>query len=225
LRQRDVVERRLTAQERDVLRLHGLGRSSHEIARDLGMGEMTVAWIIANLVAERGARRTEELAQSLAYEPQPNAVTAPSVSFAELAVPLVVMIVLSLVAFAALAATGTLHFAPVPAASPESASPTAFGSATPLDPSSHGAPGDVSRESMGPGTAPGPNAPAIAPTAPPLAPTFMPIVPTALPVVPTLGPVVPTLVPTAVPTLPIPLPPLPTVPPLPTPHLGPLTAP
>ena len=207
------MERRLTAQEREVLRLHGAGLTPPEIARTLEIGEMTVAWIVANLVAERGARRTEELARALAAPPPTsNLVTQLALSVAVLFV---------LVGAATLAATGTLHGPLVAPARSANASPTTQ------------APNGSTSASLAP-TANPPAADAdartFAPTAPPAAPSFAPAIPTRLPVVPSLVPVAPTSLPmpTVVPSLPVPLPPLPTVPPLPTPRLPlepPLNAP
>src|ERR1700741_1306003 len=96
------MERRLTAQEREVLRLHGAGLSPPEIARVLEIGEMTVVWIIANLVAERGAVRTDGLARQLAAPPARSFLP-------QIALSLMVILVLTGAAVAALAATGTLH--------------------------------------------------------------------------------------------------------------------
>jgi DNA-binding CsgD family transcriptional regulator len=214
------MERRLTAQEREVLRLHGAGLSPAEIARVLEIGEMTVIWIIANLVAERGAVRTDQLARTLAAPPARSPLP-------RIALSLMVVLVLTGAAVAALAATDTLHGPFFGRSARPSASLATFG-----------APARASTPPSSDPTIPpaaGANAPTPgASTAPPAAPTFAPVIPTRLPVVPSLVPVptlptvppvsptivpLPSVTPTAMPTLPGPPPPLPTVPPLPTPHV------
>ena len=217
------MERRLTAQEREVLRLHGAGLTPPEIARVLEIGEMTVVWIIANLVAERGAVRTDGLARELAAPPARSFLP-------QIALLLMVVLVLTGAAVAALAATGTLHGPSFGATASPSASLATFG-----------APARASAQPTGEAIVPPaadanaptatPNAPTAAPSAPPAAPTFAPVVPTRLPVVPSLVPVptllpvpptslpVPPVVPSVAPTLPGPLPPLPSIPPLPTPRV------
>jgi len=199
------MTRELSQPERDVLRLFGAGRSASEIATELGISQSTVLWLIGHVVAERGERDTEALANSLA-RPQARSRGRPS----SLAVPLAAIIVLTL-GVAALAATGTVHLPGLPGA----VAP-AIGTASPAT-----LPDTALPVSTAPAMTFAPDAPGTEPaatgraTAPPIQPS------TAAPPLPTL----PVPLPTA-PALPIPLPPLPTVPPLPTPHLPlPLTAP
>ena len=200
------MERRLSEPERAVLRLHGAGLPPYEIARRLGMSETTVAWIVSNLVSEWGARRTAQLAVTLAASQRGRFV-------AQVALPLFVMAVITVATVAALGATGTLH-GPIAPTDPASASPTTLDTRPPLVE-------QTPMRSVAP--AAGDGAPTIVPTAAPAAPTFVPTVPTRAPALPTIAPVLPTtvpsIVPTALPSLPVPLPPLPTVPPLPTPHV------
>ena len=199
------MQRRLTAQEREILRLHGSGLSSSEVARRLGISETTVAWIVGNLVAEWGAARTEDLARALSISRREQLV-------AQFALPLAVMLVLTLATFVALGA-GTLHgplFAP---SSSNSASPTTLGTSGPT--TSTGQPSATPVTSDAPPAADG-NTPVPATPAPiPATPAPVPATPrlVTLPPVPTIVPPLPT------PSLPLPLPSLPTVPPLPTPTL------
>jgi DNA-binding CsgD family transcriptional regulator len=194
------MERRLSAQERDVLRFYGSGLSVAEIADRLQISETTVAWIVGNLVSEWGSRRTDELARALAISRRDRFI-------AEFALPLGVMLVLTIATFVALGATGTLHG---PLTSPQAtrnASPTTFGSA---------APNAVTAAPSPAPSASGEQRPPAADGSTPIAPTLVPTLgPTLVPIIPTLPPILPTPLPTAAPTLP--LPPLPTVPPLPTP--------
>ena len=200
------MERRLTAQERDVLRLFGSGLSVEEIADRLQISETTVAWIVGNLVSEWGTRRTDELARALAISRRDRFV-------AQFALPLGVMLVLTIATFVAVGATGTLHG---PLSSPQpsrSASPTTLASPGPTT--------ITAVPSPTPGASGGQRPPAADGTTP-LGPTPVPTLapptlqlPTLAPIVPTLPPVLPTPLRTVAPTLP--LPPLPTVPPLPTP--------
>lgn len=195
------MTRELPQIERDALRLLGAGRSAREIAEELGISQGTVLWLIGNVVAERGARDTDAIANSLAR---------PRRLWSSLVVPLAATIVLTL-GVGALAKTGIVHLAgPAATAAPaiESASPTTLPART------------------APARTFAPNAPAVEPpangpaTAAPIAP------PTSAP--PVTAPPPPNLrapLPTAS-VLPIPIPPLPTLPPLPTPHLPvPLTTP
>jgi DNA-binding CsgD family transcriptional regulator len=201
------MERRLTAQERDVLRFYGSGLSVEEIADRLQISETTVAWIVGNLVSEWGTRRTDELARALALSRRDR-------FFAQFALPLGVMLVLTIATFVALGATGTLHG---PQSSPQTtrnASPTTFGSSAPNTATTAPSPTPVASG----GTERPPAADNSAPIAPTAVPTFAPPtlqLPTLAPIIPTLPPTLPTPLPTVAPTLP--LPPLPTVPPLPTP--------
>ena len=201
------MERRLSAQERDVLRLYGSGLSVEEVADRLQISETTVAWIVGNLVSEWGTRRTDELARALA-------ISRRDRFFAQFALPLGVMLVLTIATFVAVGATGgTLHG---PASSPEatrSASPTTLASAAPNTVTAAPSPTPASSDGQRP-----PAADSSTPISPTVVPTIAPPtlqLPTIAPILPTLPPILPTPVPTVAPTLP--LPPLPTVPPLPTP--------
>jgi DNA-binding CsgD family transcriptional regulator len=202
------MERRLTAQEREVLRLHGSGHSPTEIARRLGISETTVAFIVGNLVGEWGAARTEDLARALSSARRDQL-------FTQFALPLAVMLVVTFATVVALGTTGTLHgplFAPTAS---HSASPTTLG--TPPPTSAPGQPGPSSTPDV-----PTPQAPNAADVNSPPAATPAPL--PATPRLVTLPPALTIPPPTAAPSLPLPLPSLPTVPPLPTPTL-PLTPP
>src|SRR6185503_7664196 len=199
------MERRLGTQERDVLRLYGSGLSVAEVADRLQISETTVAWIVGNLVSEWGTRRTDELARALAISRRDRFI-------AQFAMPVGVMLLLTIATFVALGATGTLHGPQSTPPASQSASPTTFDNSgstathTP-SPSATSTPGTPERPPAADASAP---APTLAP------PTLVPVLPTVLPIVPPPT-VAPSLLPlpTVAPTLP--LPPLPTVPPLPTP--------
>lgn len=196
------MERRLSAQEREVLRLYGSGLSVEEIAERLQISETTVAWIVGNLVSEWGTRRTDELARALAISRRDRFI-------AQFAMPLGVMLLLTIATFVALGATGTLHGPwPSPQAT-RSASPTTLGSSGPSTATAVASPTPVASGGQPP-AADG-NTPTLVPT---VAPATLQL-PTLAPIIPTLPPILPTPLPTVAPTLP--LPPLPTVPPLPTP--------
>ena len=200
------MERRLSAQERDVLRLYGSGLSVEEVADRLQISETTVAWIVGNLVSEWGTRRTDELARALAISRRDRFV-------AQFALPLGVMLVLTIATFVAVGATGTLHGPPSSPKATRSPSPTAFASAAPNAVTAAPSPTPASSDGQRPPAADG-----SAPIAPTLVPTFAPPtlqLPTVAPILPTPPPIPPRPLPTVAPTLP--LPPLPTVPPLPTP--------
>jgi DNA-binding CsgD family transcriptional regulator len=204
------MERRLSAQERDVLRFYGSGLSVEEIADRLQISETTVAWIVGNLVSEWGTRRTDELARALA-------ISRRDRFFAQFALPLGVMLVLTIATFVALGATGTLHGPPSSPQATQNASPTTLGSSGPTTATAVPSPTPVASGAQRPPAADG-DAPTRVPTfAPPTLPlpTLAPINPTLAPIIPTLPPTLPSPLPTVAPTLS--LPPLPTVPPLPTP--------
>jgi len=211
------MERRITETEREVLRLHGAGLPPHEIAARLGISDTTVAWIVANIVGEWGARRTDDLALALASARRGRWV-------AQFALPVAVMGVLTLATVLVLGATGTLHG---PLATPNATpSPTASGgtgpSTTKAPPAADGDGAKIA-QTAAPQSSNAPALPTVAPVVPtivPPLPTIPPVLPTLAPIVPTIPPVIPTIGPTVAPSLP--LPPLPTVPPLPTPHLPPL---
>lgn len=196
------MERQLTQQERDILRLHGSGLSSAEIARRLGISETTVAWIVGNLVGEWGAARTTDLARALSISRREQLV-------AQFALPLGVMLLLTAATVAVLGVTGTLHgplFAPDAS---RSASPTTLVSPGPTM-TGRSTPSANPVVTQAPPAADGNTTPAATPA--PLVPT--PRLATLPPVIPTIAPL-----PTPVRSLPLPILPLPTVPPLPTPSL------
>lgn len=200
------MTRELSRTERDALRLFGAGRSAHEIAAELGISQSTVLWLIGNVVAERGVRDTDALADSLAH---------PRRLWSSFALPLGATIVLTL-GVAALAKAGGVHVAGPAATAPgavERGSPTALPVRTaPAGTLAPNAPATEPRASS-PATA--------APIAPPQRTSPVSAPPVTAPPLPTLRAPLPTA-----PAAPIPLLPLPTVPPLPTPHLPiPLTAP
>jgi DNA-binding CsgD family transcriptional regulator len=200
------MQRRLSAQEREILRLHGAGLAPSEIAARLGISATTVTWIVSKIVSEWGANRTDELARSLAIAQRGRLA-------AQFALPLAVMLVLTLATAAAIAATGTLHGPATSPTAPASASTMTF---TPQDPSAI---------TYGPAFSAVPSSPDGEPTPAASTAPLAPTAPLVSPTVPTLAPL-PTALPTlAPPTLPVPLPPLPTVPPLPTPHVPPLSLP
>lgn len=58
----------LSPRERDILRLLGAGRTTHEIADELGIAESSVIWYARRVVQDVGMRRTDELARRLAHE-------------------------------------------------------------------------------------------------------------------------------------------------------------
>jgi DNA-binding CsgD family transcriptional regulator len=211
------MARRLARREKQVLRLFGAGYQPEDIARQVGISEGTVVWIVGNIVGEIGARSTAQLAKSLAprrWSPEP---------IARLLLPAAGLGIALLLSAAALARTGMLHVPAVPFATsstgpsatsspgPPSSAPATTATAVPND-LGPAVPSDRSPGSVPSGQ--GSAVPAVVPppfnqliatppgrTAPPVAPT--PPAPT-LPVVPTP----PLTVPPA-PSLPLPLPTLP----------------
>src|SRR6185503_10986310 len=174
------MERRLGTQERDVLRLYGSGLSVAEVADRLQISETTVAWIVGNLVSEWGTRRTDELARALAISRRDRFV-------AQFAMPLGVMLLLTVATFVALGATGTLHGPQVTPTASQSASPTTFDNSgatatrTP-SPSATSAPGTPERPPAADASTP---TPTLAP------PTLVPVLPTVAPILPPLPTVAP----------------------------------
>lgn len=182
----------LSPREKDVLRLIGEGKTSAEVARQLGVAESTVLLLVGQSVSRLGAARAEEIAAHLAHDRRSSLLGSILVALAGLAV--------SLFALGIVVASVGLVRGPSPSGPPSvssAAATPAAGATAPPTPTR----APTTRE-------PRPTVPRL-PTLPPFS-TDRALLVTPAPL--------PTTLPTIEP-LPIPLPPLPTVPPLPTPRL------
>jgi DNA-binding CsgD family transcriptional regulator len=220
--------RSLAPREKQVLRLLGAGYPPEDIAREVGISEGTVVWIVGNIVGEIGARSTSQLAASLAPRRWSSLPIArwSNRPLARVALPAAALAIALLLGAVALARTGLLHVPSAPLATDERASapvPTPDTTATSgpgFVPGATPATGPDAVPSAVPSDAGSPSGEPTSPT--PVTGTLPPASP-ALPPAPAVP--VPTGTGAPAPSLPLPLPSLPTVPPLPTPPPVPSAAP
>jgi DNA-binding CsgD family transcriptional regulator len=194
--------RDLSPRQREILALVAAGRTSKEIAGDLGISESTVNWHIANIFARLGASsRAEAVAVALREEAQlpddpasPKLPARPPLPTSSVAIAVALTLVLGLLGGALMAGWNvTAPSSPSPTAAPSNRAPQS------AEPTAR--PTGVLAPKPESTTAPAAQTPAVAQTTiAPLLPTIAPlpaIAPPSLPVASPLpsAPALPTLLP------------------------------
>jgi DNA-binding CsgD family transcriptional regulator len=197
--------RDLSPRQREILALVAAGRTSKEIAGDLGISESTVNWHIANIFARLGASsRAEAVAVALREEAQlrddpasPKLPARTPLPTSSVAIAVALTLVLGLLGGALMAGWNvTAPSSPSPTAAPSNRAPQS------AEPTAR--PTGVLAPNPEATTVPAAQTPAVAQT-------------TIAPVLPVIAPMLPSIAPTSLPVAsPLPAPALPTLLPLPS---------
>jgi DNA-binding CsgD family transcriptional regulator len=196
--------RDLSPRQREILALVAAGRTSKEIAGQLGISESTVNWHIANVFARLGASsRAEAVAMAMREDAQlPDDPTTsaerpprPPLPTSSVAIAVALTLVLGLLGGALMAGWNvTSPTSPSSSAAPsnrapQSAEPTARPTGV-LAPNPNSSTAPAAQTPAVAQTAIAPMLPTIAPGLPAIAPTSLPVVsPLPVPALPTLLPV------------------------------------
>jgi len=207
--------RDLSPRQREILALVAAGRTSKEIAGELGISESTVNWHIANVFARLGASsRAEAVAVVLREETQlpddpttsPKRPARPPLPTSSVAIAVALTLVLGLLLGGALVAGWNVTPPTSPRASAAASNPVPRSAEPTARPTGVLAPDPEAT------TVPAAQTPAVGQS------TIAPVPSTIAPVLPTIAPVLPAIAPTSVPVAtPLPGgPALPTLLPLPS---------